>query len=90
VTVTTPTTTKPLELSCPFATWFTADGYFVADPFQQWLSNSVDLIAAADKKHSSKSEKEELFLPEQELNGTTASTSSSQAGKTPKKTPRKR
>jgi hypothetical protein len=28
--------------------WFTADGFFVAKPFQQWLASEVPVIGAAD------------------------------------------
>jgi len=28
--------------------WFTADGYFVAKPFQQWLASEIPVIGAAD------------------------------------------
>jgi hypothetical protein len=28
--------------------WFTADGYFIAKPFQQWLASEVPVIGAAD------------------------------------------
>ena len=28
--------------------WFTADGYFVAKPFQQWLASEVPVIGQAD------------------------------------------
>lgn len=28
--------------------WFTADGYFVAKPFQQWLASEIPVVGAAD------------------------------------------
>jgi hypothetical protein len=28
--------------------WFTADGYFIAKPFQQWLASEVPVIGEAD------------------------------------------
>jgi hypothetical protein len=28
--------------------WFTADGFFTAKPFQQWLASEVPVIGAAD------------------------------------------
>ncbi|KAF2750555.1 hypothetical protein M011DRAFT_395798 [Sporormia fimetaria CBS 119925] len=37
-----------LNISSPFTKWFTADGYFTAKPFQQFLASSVPLIGAAD------------------------------------------
>jgi len=36
------------DVSAAFARWFTADGYFVAKPFQQWLASNVPVIGAAD------------------------------------------
>lgn len=90
IAVTAPASTKALELSCPFTTWFTADGYFVAQPFQQWLASSIDVVAEADQKNSVKSEKEDAFVSQQELNGMASSTgSSTQPGRTPKKSKRK-
>ena len=50
---------KSKEISSPFTRWFTADGYFVAEPFQQWLSEEVEMIAAADQKLGKKSTKGE-------------------------------
>jgi len=40
------------ELATPFTTWFTADGYFVAQPFQQWLASSIGVIAQSDPKNA--------------------------------------
>ena len=31
--------------------WFTADGFFVAAPFQQWLASNIDMIGDADPKN---------------------------------------
>lgn len=31
--------------------WFTADGYFVAKPFQQWLASEIPVVGAADPKN---------------------------------------
>ncbi|KAF2859133.1 hypothetical protein K470DRAFT_219733 [Piedraia hortae CBS 480.64] len=31
---------KPMEIQEPFTTWFTEDGRFVAEPFQNWLSSA--------------------------------------------------
>jgi hypothetical protein len=28
--------------------WFTADGFFTAKPFQQWLASEIPVIGAAD------------------------------------------
>jgi len=40
-------------IEAPFMQWFTADGYFVAKPFQHWLASNVPLIAEADPKNAS-------------------------------------
>jgi len=40
---------KTLEIEAPFTTWFTADGEFVAKPFQQWLAANVPVIGEASK-----------------------------------------
>lgn len=42
---------EQLELDAPFIQWFTADGFFVAKPFQQWLASSVTLIGEIDPKN---------------------------------------
>ncbi len=72
LTVTTSSSSQPIQLQCPFTTWFTQDGYFVAQPFQQWLASSVAVIGEADSKNAAKSEKDELFVSEAERNGTTS------------------
>jgi len=36
------------HVSAPFARWFTADGYFIAKPFQQWLASNVPVVGDAD------------------------------------------
>ncbi|KAK5132751.1 hypothetical protein LTR08_008636 [Meristemomyces frigidus] len=40
------------EVQAPFTAWFTADGFFVARPFQQWLARSVGAIGEADAKNA--------------------------------------
>ena len=40
-----------VSIEAPFMQWFTADGYFVAKPFQQWLASSVPLISEVDPKN---------------------------------------
>jgi hypothetical protein len=37
-----------LHIRAPMTRWFTADGYFIAKPFQQWLASEVPVIGAAD------------------------------------------
>ncbi|EMC93564.1 hypothetical protein BAUCODRAFT_50404, partial [Baudoinia panamericana UAMH 10762] len=39
------------QIRAPFTTWMTADGYFVAKPFQQWLASSIEVIGDADLKN---------------------------------------
>lgn len=39
-----------MAIDAQFMQWFTADGYFVAKPFQQWLASSIDIIGEADPK----------------------------------------
>ncbi|KAF2226586.1 microsomal signal peptidase 25 kDa subunit-domain-containing protein [Elsinoe ampelina] len=41
------------EVSAPFTNWFTADGVFVPQPFQQWLASSVSFVGEADPKNAS-------------------------------------
>lgn len=36
------------KFDAPFTRWFTADGYFVPKPFQQWLASEVPAIGEAD------------------------------------------
>jgi hypothetical protein len=55
------------QIKCPFTTWFTADGYFVAQPFQQWLASSIPAIGEADVKNASGAEQE---VVDSEINGT--------------------
>lgn len=46
-----PTESNPpqkIRIRTPFTRWFTADGYFIAKPFQQWLASEVPVIGAAD------------------------------------------
>lgn len=38
------------EISAPFTKWFSADGYFVAKPFQQWLAAEIPPIGKADPR----------------------------------------
>ncbi len=40
-----------MQLSAPFTKWFSADGYFVARPFQQWLASEISIIGEADPKN---------------------------------------
>ncbi|MCJ1408873.1 hypothetical protein MMC19_002950 [Ptychographa xylographoides] len=54
-----PETSEPFdwqtqEISAPFTEWFTAEGMFVAKPFQQWLASKVSLIGEADAAYATK------------------------------------
>ena len=61
---------KIRKIEAPFTTWFTADGYFVAKPFQQWLASSVPVIGDADLKNSAPVEQS---MVDSEINGTPSS-----------------
>jgi hypothetical protein len=39
---------QKLHIRAPLTRWFTADGYFIAKPFQQWLASEIPIIGAAD------------------------------------------
>ena len=39
---------QTIHIRAPMTRWFTADGYFIAKPFQQWLASEVPVIGAAD------------------------------------------
>ncbi|KAF2788831.1 hypothetical protein K505DRAFT_410650 [Melanomma pulvis-pyrius CBS 109.77] len=46
-----PYTSNPsqtIHIRTPFTRWFTADGYFIAKPFQQWLASEIPVVGAAD------------------------------------------
>lgn len=38
------------EISAPFMRWFSADGHFIAKPFQNWLASEIEVIREADQK----------------------------------------
>jgi len=42
---------QKLHIRAPMTRWFTADGYFVAKPFQQWLASEIPVVGAADPKN---------------------------------------
>ncbi|KAF1911564.1 microsomal signal peptidase 25 kDa subunit-domain-containing protein [Ampelomyces quisqualis] len=50
ITFSTPASSlaQTIHVRAPMTRWFTADGYFVAKPFQQWLASEVPVIGAAD------------------------------------------
>ncbi|KAK7531070.1 microsomal signal peptidase 25 kDa subunit-domain-containing protein [Phyllosticta citricarpa] len=39
---------QQIELSAPFTRWFTADGFFVTKPFQQFLASEIPIVGEAD------------------------------------------
>lgn len=59
VTTSSPESGSPStwQIKAPFTTWFTADGYFVAKPFQQWLATSIETVGEADSKNAATAEK---------------------------------
>lgn len=51
------------QIKTPFTTWFTADGYFVAKPFQQWIASSIEAVGDVDQKSALRDERDELAAP---------------------------
>lgn len=49
-----------IKISSPFTRWFDEEGYFVAQPFQQWLASEVPIIGQADPKRAIRTLKDEL------------------------------
>ena len=45
---------ETLEIEAPFTMWFTADGEFIAKPFQQWLASAVPVIGKANLASTTK------------------------------------
>ena len=81
-----------LEIHTPFMTWFTADGYFVAQPFQKWLATSIEMIGNADLKNAARDERDELAspgMPDAEVNGTPRATGNDSRSKGSKRSKRK-
>ena len=46
---------KEIKCEAPFMRWFTADGLFVAKPFQQFLAASIPIIGEADANSAAQS-----------------------------------
>lgn len=65
VTTTSTASSSPSnrQIRTPFTTWFTADGYFVAKPFQQWIASSVEAIGDVDLKNALRDERDDLAGP---------------------------
>lgn len=55
------------QIRTPFTTWFTADGFFVAKPLQQWLASSIEVIGDVDSKHALRDERDDLAAPSPEF-----------------------
>ena len=87
ITVTSSSGSNSRQLECPFTTWFTVDGYFVAKPFQQWLASSVDVIGDADKKNAVVQEDADDLL--NDVNGTPSASGVDGKGKGTKRSKRK-
>ncbi|KAF2237997.1 hypothetical protein EV356DRAFT_332594 [Viridothelium virens] len=41
-------TWKESKIKAPFTRWFSADGFFVPKPFQQWLASEIGVVGEAD------------------------------------------
>ncbi|KAK5718892.1 signal peptidase complex subunit spc2 [Elasticomyces elasticus] len=52
-----------IDIRSPFTTWFTSDGYFVAQPFQQWLASSIEAIGDVDGKNALRDQRDDLAAP---------------------------
>jgi hypothetical protein len=48
------------KLSSPLSNWFSADGYFVAKPFQRFLARGIPIVGQADPKNASTVEEPEV------------------------------
>lgn len=82
------------QLQTSFTTWFTADGYFVTKPFQQWLASGVDAIGDADLKNKGREERDGLAgtIPVDasvEANGTLGASGIDDKGKGSKRSKKK-
>ncbi|KAK5126995.1 hypothetical protein LTR85_008354 [Meristemomyces frigidus] len=78
-------TASTRQIQAPFTAWFTADGFFVAKPFQQWLATSVEAIGDADTKNASRDERDELAAPGPEVERIAQSNGSVEASGTESK-----
>ena len=45
-------TWKEIKIEAPFSRWFSADGYFVAKPFQHFLAGGIPVVGEADPKNA--------------------------------------
>ncbi|KAF1825937.1 uncharacterized protein K489DRAFT_291682, partial [Dissoconium aciculare CBS 342.82] len=44
-------TASSWQIRAPYTTWFTADGVFVAKPFQKWLASTITAVGDEDLKN---------------------------------------
>lgn len=68
------------QIKAPFTTWFTADGYFVAKPFQQWLASSVGVVGDVDTKNAATDEAKMVDSELLQGNGTPSASGAEVAG----------
>lgn len=50
---------QEIEVMSKFMRWFTADGFLVAKPFQEWIASMVPLVAEADPNAAKVQDKEQ-------------------------------
>jgi len=93
LTVTSPSSPDSREVKALFSTWFTADGFFVAKPFQQWLASSIEAVGDADSKNAMRDQRDELASPTAEFetleDGVVEATGTESKGKSSKRAKRK-
>jgi hypothetical protein len=75
------------QIRAPYTTWFTADGVFVAKPFQKWLASTITAIGDEDLKNASRDERDTLAAPGVPVksSGESVSATGVQAGKAVKR-----
>jgi hypothetical protein len=56
-------TASSWQIRAPYTTWFTADGVFVAKPFQKWLASTITAVGDEDLKNASRDERDTLASP---------------------------
>ena len=95
VSVTDPGSSSPSSwhIRAPYTTWFTADGFFVAKPLQQWLASSIEAIGDIDTRNAGRDERDELAAPgpadrftpvtavEEQSNGSVSASGADRGGK---------
>lgn len=71
---------KEIEVTSKFMRWFTADGYFVAKPFQEWIASRISPVAEADPKVAGGQETAAVAADAFEAPAAAADTTGSKAG----------